>query len=465
MALLETFGTGEDVVRHTNTNRGLRVAMAVALFVAACGGTPATPSAGPSGPAGQPTSAPGAGSCQYDKDRKPIEVASWWTTGGDAIGLTKLLDTFNAVNPVTCAYNVTVPGATGTVAQGRVKAAVLAGLPPDTFQVPIGRELIDTYVNAKTGSVLSPLDGIVDPEKFPAGLIDIVSGSDGKIYSVPLNVQRANLLWFNKSVLEVNGLSAPTTWEEFKTAAQKLKAAGIVPIAVGDKDIGASGLIFEAILIGELGPDRFKGLWTGTTRWDDAGVKSALDTYTMVLGYQNPDHGSLTWEQADQLVIDAKAAMTITGDWVNADFIAKNFSGYGWAAPPGNSGVFQALADSFPLPTKAQHRDAATNLLTFMASAEGQDTFNPYKGSIPARLDGGHPPADGLQYNDYQKSAMKEWTAADTVIVPSMERGAAAGAAWVAAINHALTDFVAGGSAKAALTALADAARKFAPAR
>ena len=53
--------------------------------------------------------------------------------------------------------------------------------------------------------------------------------------------------------------------------------------------------------------------------------------------------------------------------------------------------------------------DNVKKLLTFMASAEGQDIFNPYKGSIPANNDAGHPAADALQYNDYQKSALTDW--------------------------------------------------------
>ena len=95
------------------------------------------------------------------------------------------------------------------------------------------------------------------------------------------------------------------------------------------------------------------------------------------------------------------------GDWANGDYVAKKFTDYGWAPRPGNDGIYQALADSFPLPAKAPHPDAVKKLLTYMATAEGQDIFNPYKGSIPARIDAGNPPADGLQYNDYQKSAIQ----------------------------------------------------------
>lgn len=439
----------------------------LALIMSACGGLSATqtPQATGTPAAPQATGTPSVLWCQFDKTRTAIEVDSWWTTGSEAIGFSKLLDTFNADNPTVCAYNAAIDSGVSTVAQGRIKAAILAGLPPDSFQVYMGHELLDTYVNLPGGSLMRPLDGIVDPTRFPAGVIEIVSASNSKIYSVPLGIQRANLLWYNKGVFEMNGVTAPTTWDEFRTAAETLKAANVTPIAVGDSGIWASGMIFETVLIGALGAEGFNGLWTGATKWDDATVTAALDTYKMVLGYQNPDHSSLTWDQANQLVIDGAAAMTITGDWANGDYAAKNFSGYGWAAAPGNTNVYQALADSFPLPNKAQHPEETGKLLTFMASAEGQDIFNPYKGSIPARIDGGNAPADGLQYSEYQKSAMKEWVASTTTIVPSMERGAAANPAWVSAVNTALTAFVADGNTGAAQAALVDAAGLFTPAQ
>jgi glucose/mannose transport system substrate-binding protein len=46
------------------------------------------------------------------------------------------------------------------------------------------------------------------------------------------------------------------------------------------------------------------------------------------------------------------------------------------------------LSDSFGLPLGAPNRDAAVAWLTVCGSKEGQDAFNPLKGSIPARTDG-----------------------------------------------------------------------------
>src|SRR5512132_336806 len=120
----------------------------VALLVLACGGTAPSPTPKPStgpttGPSVAPTTAPTAAptSCQSDTSKTPIEIQGWWTTGGEADGFNKIIAMFNDAHPDLCVYNAAIAGGAGSVAQGRIKAAVLAGLPPDTFQVHMGHEL------------------------------------------------------------------------------------------------------------------------------------------------------------------------------------------------------------------------------------------------------------------------------------------------------------------------------------
>ena len=436
----------------TNIRAFGAAAAVIAMVTAACSGGS---SGGPGRSAG-PTDA--AVACAAGTTK--IEVQSWWTTDGEATALRKLFDQFNKDNPTLCAYNAAIAGGAGAPAQAVVKSRTLAGQPPDTFQVHMGHELLDSYVTISAGSVLTPLDtSIINPLAFPTVVDSIISGSDGKVYTVPLDIHRANELWYNKKVFTDKGLKPPKTWADFKTVADALTATNITPLALGDNAIWAFGIVFETILIAELGADGFSGLWTGATRWSDPKVTAALNQLKTVSGYVNSDHSSLTWDQANQRLIDGKAGMTIMGDWANTDDVAKGFSDYGWAPAPGNNGIYQALADSFPLPANAPHPAAVKQLLAFMASARGQDIFNPAKGSIPARIDAGIPPAGSQQYNAYQHSAMSDWIR--NKIVPSMELGAAAAPAWRSAIEAALTTFEADGNVAAmqqALVATAQAA-------
>src|SRR5256885_12077906 len=132
-------------------------------------------------------------------------------------------------------------------------------------------------------------------------------------------------------------------------------------------------------MIGTLGGDAYRGLWIGKTQWTDARVAQALNTFKRMLTYTNSDHAALTWDGAGQYLIDAKGAMEIMGDWENGWFQSKNYADYGWAPPPGNTGVFDALSDSFSLPKKAPDRENAVNWLKVLDRGRGR------KPSIPRR--------------------------------------------------------------------------------
>jgi glucose/mannose transport system substrate-binding protein len=412
----------------------------LAGLAASCGGgtssadktKTAVAGAGKTPVAGSPTAA-GSPSALSGK----LEIFSWWTTGGEAAGLQKLYDLY----PQMCGsgveiVNSTVAGGGGASARQVLTTRMLGNDPPGSFQVHMGHELIDTWV---TTEYMQPLDDLFASQGwdkvFPQGVLDIVS-YEGHPYSVPVNIHRANVLWYNKSVFSSNNLQPPTTFDEFFTVADALKAKGITPLALGDVEAFASVQLMETVLIGTLGADGYNGLWTGKTDWTSAQVTDALNTYKKMLDYVNSDHSSLSWDQANQLVIDGKAAMTIMGDWLEGDNKAKNFTDYGYLPSPGTAGVYDALSDTFGLPKNAPNQDAVECWLKVVGSKQGQEAFNPLKGSICARTD-----CDTSLFDAYLQSAIADWKK-DT-IVPSLAHGAAASQGWATAVSDAVTAFVA----------------------
>jgi glucose/mannose transport system substrate-binding protein len=403
----------------------LIVSSLLALFtviLSACGGET---TAQPTAVSGSPV-AGGSGK---------LEMFSWWTTGGEEAGLKAMYELYKKDHPNVEIVNQAVAGAAGSDAKAVLKNRMLGGDPPDAFQVHMGHELIDGYVAA--GQV-EPLDDLYKSEGFdkvfPQGVLDIVS-SDGHYWSVPVNIHRANVLWYNKKVFSDNNLDAPETFADFFEVADALKAKGITPLALGDKVAFASAHLFETVLLGTLGADAYKGLWTGETDWDDAKVTEALENFKKMLGYINSDHAALTWDQANDLVISGKAGMTIMGDWVDADYKAKKFTDYGWTTSPGTKGMYDALSDTFALPKGAKNRENALAWLKLAGSQAGQDAFNPLKGSIPARTDAGKG-----DYDEYLRSAMADWQK-DT-IVPRPMHGAAIKDGWAQQYTDAINTFV-----------------------
>ncbi|MBM3742870.1 MAG: carbohydrate ABC transporter substrate-binding protein [Actinobacteria bacterium] len=361
-----------------------------------------------------------------------VEVFSWWTGGGEEAGLNALVEVFKQEYPEVEFVNAAVAGGAGTNARAVLATRLQAGEAPDSFQGHAGAELMD-YI---TAGQLEDLSFLYDEEGWrdvmPATLLPLIT-VDGKIYSVPVNIHRANVMWGNPKVLADNGISMPGSWADFFAAADKLKAKGVTPLALGEQWTQLH--LFETVLLGVLGTDAYNGLWDGSTGWNSAEVKGALDTFKKVLTYTNSDAASLSWQDASKLVIDGKAAFNIMGDWAEGYFRVDNSlveqEGYTWAPAPGTAGTFQFLSDSFTLPLGAKNRDASIAWLKVAGSAAGQDAFNVKKGSIPARSD-----AEKAIYPPYLQSAMDDW--GSNKIAGSLTHGVTASNAWKAEIDTAL---------------------------
>jgi glucose/mannose transport system substrate-binding protein len=385
---------------------------------------------------------------------KNVEVFTWWADGGEKAGLDGLVAEFGKQCAGYTFQNGAIAGGAGANAKQVLASRLQQSDPPDTFQAHAGAELLD-YINAGQVEDLSAdYDTWGLKQAFPQGLIDNLT-VDGKIYSVPANIHRANVVWTNKKVVAAAGITGdPKDLTEFLGDLDKLKAKGIKsPLAIG-KD-WTQLMLFESVLITDLGAEKFTGLWKGTTDWNDPLVTKGINDFKTLLTYTNSDRDALDWTDAEKLVMDGKAGYQLMGDWEAADLDAKGFSDYGYFTFPGNGTTFQWLADSFVLPKGAKDAEGTKCWLKTVGSADGQKAFNTKKGSIPARTDAA--PAD---YPKYQQAAMADWKTATQV--PSCAHGSACSQGWQGAANSALGAFSTKQDVAGLQTALAAAAKQFA---
>ncbi|MDX1664847.1 MAG: ABC transporter substrate-binding protein [Candidatus Promineifilaceae bacterium] len=372
-----------------------------------------------------------------EEGEQEVEVFSWWTGGGEAAGLEAMVEVFEERNPDIEFINAAVAGGAGTNARAVLATRLQAGDPPDSWQGHAGQELIGTYVAADQ---LEGLNFLYEEEGWldvmPETLIPLIS-EDGVIYSVPVNIHRANVLWYSPDVLEEHGVAVPETLDGWFAAMDELQAGGMdAPLAMGEQWTAMH--LFETILLASLGPEAYDGLWTCETDWGSPEVTQALEDFDQALTYVNADASALTWQDAAQLVVNDDAAFNVMGDWAEGYFRELGMEpnvDYGWAPVPGTDGVFQFLSDSFVLPVGAPHREEAIAWLRVAGSKEGQDAFNPVKGSIPARND-----ADRSLYGEYLLSAMDDW--ANDRIAGSLTHGVVANDSWKAEIDTALGLFL-----------------------
>ncbi|MCJ7733869.1 MAG: ABC transporter substrate-binding protein [Anaerolineales bacterium] len=370
-------------------------------------------------------------------EEQMVEVFSWWTGGGEAAGLEAMMGIFSAEYPDIEFINAAVAGGAGTNARAVLATRLQAGDPPDSWQGHAGQELIGTYV---AGGQIEPLNDLYEAEGWiavmPETLIPLISDG-GNIYSVPVNIHRANVLWYNPAILEANGVAVPATVDDWFAAMDTLQAAGVTPLALGEQ--WTQMHLMETILLGSLGSDAYDGLWSGSTDWASAEVTAALANFDKALTYTNADAASLSWQDAAQLVINGDAAFNVMGDWAEGYFreLGKEpVTDYGWAPVPGTNGVFQFLSDSFTLAVGAPHPEGAEAWLKIAGSKAGQEAFNPVKGSICARTD-----CDASLFGVYLQSAMDDW--ASNTVSGSLAHGTVANDSWKSEIDTALGLFVA----------------------
>ena len=353
-----------------------------------------------------------------------VEIFSWWTGAGEEAGLLALIDMFEEQHPEYEVVNSAVAGGAGVDARAVLISRMQAGDPPSTFQIHAGRALLDQWVEV---DAMQPLNFLYDEEGwwdvFPDELLDMTTDEDGNIYSVPVNVHRGNVLWTNPDVFEEAGVDVPTTWDEFFEAAEAIEDAGYTPLALGDNETWTLLHTWETVLLSTAGPDLYNDLFAGEADWTSPEVVESFEVMGEMFEYVNEDHAAYNWQEASQLVAEGDAAMNIMGDWAGGyfwvDLELELEEEFGWAPTPGTDGHFITVVDTFGLPEDAPNEEGVVDWLRILGSQEGQDTFNPLKGSIPARLD-----ADEGEYNAYGQDTMADFR--DDVIVPSLAHNSAA---------------------------------------
>lgn len=201
----------------------------------------------------------------------------------------------------------------------KIKTLAASNDLPDVF-VCKGSEL---SMFAKNQAV-APLDDILNADAawkdgyVPSAFDDLTN--DGKIYAVPYSMLSTHVIYYNKQILADAGVQAfPETWADFKTMIDKIKAKGIVPIALGNKE----QWVAESCVLSALG-DRFTGTdWFNSIK-DNKGAKFTDPDFVKSLaalqelgkaGAFNKDMNSINNDQQKTLYFNGKAAMFMEGSW------------------------------------------------------------------------------------------------------------------------------------------------------
>lgn len=239
------------------------------------------------------------------------------------------------------------------------------------------------------------------------------TGDDGKQYFIPIY----NYPWavfYRKSVFADKGYTPPTTLDEFKTLAAKMKSDGLIPMAFGDSDGWPAMGTFDILNLRQNGYDFHVGLMAGSEKWTDPKVKAVFEVFKDLLPFYQEGAAGRTWQDAAQALVQKKAGMYLLGM-----FVSQQFQEAGQAElddldffPYPNFGTqydaeaaLDAPIDGFMIaansPSLQEDLDGAKAFMEYLAQPATQVTWvSQDKGNVAAAKD-----ADTSGYSPLQKKA------------------------------------------------------------
>ncbi|MEO8134162.1 MAG: ABC transporter substrate-binding protein [Betaproteobacteria bacterium] len=383
-----------------------------------------------------------------------LEVLHYWTSGGESKAVNVLKQEMEKQGHVW--KDSAVAGGGGANAMTVLKTRVIAGNPPGVVQMR--GPAVQDWADQGTLVDLDPISKEWTKELPPA--ISGVLQYKGKYYAAPHWVHRVNWMYINKAALDKAGGAVPTNWNDFFVFADKLKAAGFIPIAHGGTPYH-DAVFFEGIVLSQ-GVDFYR---KAIVELDSATLGSpkmveVFDILRKSQNYFDPGIQGRPWNLAAAMVIEGKAGVLFMGDWAKGEFSnAGKAPGkdYVCAARPGTEGVFTFIADGFVF-FKQKGQTVASRGQQAMASTIMSPAYQQqaalYKGAIPAR-----PDVSMANFDDCAKKSATDMQAAikGNTLMPSMNQ--AVDEAKLGAIRDVVTKFMnSKQDSKSAAEALARAA-------
>lgn len=247
---------------------------------------------------------------------------------------------------------------------------------------------------------LHPIDGMWKS----AGLDQLLAKSvadgatlyNGKHYLVPFGYHYAGM-FYNKHVMEKAGITElPKTWDEFKAMCDKLKAAGITPIALGSKNRWPAQFWFDYMLLRTAGPDYRAKLMAGTASYTDPEVETAMSMWKELVdaGDFAANSNADDWTDAADKVSRGDAAMTLMGTWItgywNSNKLVPGTDYDFFEFPTITDGVPHAAlgpVDGFVISANTKNPEGAEKLLNFLVSnPDVQAKWAGIQGALSANL-------------------------------------------------------------------------------
>lgn len=315
------------------------------------------------------------------------ELQFWSWRQEDKQAYNEIIDEFNKIHPD---IKITYTAHPATNYNTILTTALAGGEGPDIIHT---RSYGSLETIAEPG-YLEPLTDKVDMSLIgPNAIRGTTLRADGEVYAVPFASQTV-LVYYNPDILAANDIAPPSTWEEFKAAAETLKAAGITPLANGTADGWTVEVMSGAFMPNFYGPDFFDDVTSGATDFSDPRYVAALEKFSELNAYMPDGYQAVDYATMKQLFMAGGAAMFVGGSWEIPSFrdSGMNFDIMpGPAAEAGGPRMVATFLDGgYGVNAASENKEAALEFIRFTATQEfGQmltdklKNISPIEGAVP----------------------------------------------------------------------------------
>lgn len=277
-----------------------------------------------------------------------------------------------------------------------ISPSMKAGDYPDVVHLATGREAALTETLTKEKALL-PLTDVLDmtvpgetvkvKDKIVGGFLDTLATNpygDGVTYYAPMFYSPCGL-FYNAGLLEANGWTVPTTWDEMWELGEKAKEEGIALFTY--PTTGYFDAFMYALISSVGGADIFNaamtyedGIWESPEMTQVFEIVAKLAQYTEKTTVANANNENFTKNQ--QLILDNKAIFIPNGTWLPGEMAdAPRADGFKWgftalpAASTGGNGYSFTWFEQMWIPAPAKNVDMAKEFVAFMYTDEVAKIF------------------------------------------------------------------------------------------
>ena len=298
----------------------------------------------------------------------------------------------------------------------RIKLQMSADDAPDIAQAGQAFTMMGPLVE---GGLLRPLDDYSElygwTDRFGPGMLDQsrfeADGSKfgtGEVYGLALGGNMAGV-FYNRSLLEQLGVDPEfKDIDEFQAALETAKAAGMIPIELGNADAWPANHLLSSLVSQYVDQEEMLAWIYGNegASFNDEGFIAATEKLAewSDMGYIDPAANGLGFDDAIGRFAAGNGAFFVTGNWALVAMEEQMGDNVGFLAfPPAKAGdpvrATGATTSPFTISSKSKYPDVAASFLDYMTGPDAVDIFA--TGGYAPLVPGIEVPGASALVNDY----------------------------------------------------------------